>query len=65
MELKVVKVRNVFKPRWWQFRFRYRVWKTNREHERKIAQLTPEEREMYEDMERAVEHEFLFGNRSF
>ncbi len=62
MELKVIKVRNVFKPRWWQFRFRYRLWRTERYRKSALKKLDPEVRAAYEAAEREVERRMLFGD---
>lgn len=62
MKLKVVKQRNVFKPRWWQFRLRYFLWRAERDREYVLSQFDPEVRASYEAAEKEVERRTLYGN---
>lgn len=62
MELKINKMRNLFKPRWWQFRYRYRLWRLERDREHLLSQLDPEVREAYEKAELEAQHRVLFGD---
>lgn len=60
-KLTTTKMRNVFKPRWWQLRFRYRIWKVYRNREKMLNKMTPEAREMLRDLEKEIERKVLFG----
>lgn len=60
-QIKVTKMRNVFKPRWWQLRRRYHIWKTRRYRQKQLDKMTPEARQMLEDLEKEIERKILFG----
>lgn len=60
--IQTVTMHNVFKPRWWQIRFRFRLWRSRRTHEKALAKLTPEGREMLDTMEKEIERRILFGD---
>jgi hypothetical protein len=62
MELKISKHRNVFKPRWWQFRFRYRLWQQERRRKKILNELDPDIRKAYLAAEKEVERRTLFGD---
>lgn len=62
-QIKVVKIRNVFKPHWWQIRFRFRVWKGRRAYKQTLAQLSPEGRKIFAEMEQEIERKILFGDK--
>src|SRR4051794_26200728 len=63
-EVRTHKVRSVFKPRWWQVRFRFRLWNSRRAHDKALAKLTPEGREMLDEMEKEKERRILFGDQA-
>jgi hypothetical protein len=60
--VKIKKVRNVFKPRWWQFRFRYRLWRSRRRSEKFRAQLSPQERQLLDKAHETAERKILYGD---
>jgi hypothetical protein len=60
-KMRVYKTRNVFKPRWWQFRMRFQIWCARRNREKMLAQMDPVVRQAYEDTCAEVERRILFG----
>lgn len=62
MKIIVTSHRNVFKPRWWQFRFRYQLWRMERERQALLKGLDPEVRRAYKAAEKRVEEATLFGS---
>lgn len=55
-------IRNVFMPRWWQFRRRYHIWRARWERERMMAKMDPVVRKAYEDTCAEVERRSLYGD---
>lgn len=60
--LKVVKVQNLFKPRWYQIRFRFRLWRATRRREKMFNDLSPEALELEEQLSKKIERAFLSGD---
>jgi hypothetical protein len=60
--VKVKKLRNMFKPRWWQLRFRYRLWKSRHEHNKARARLSPDLRRRLDEADERFEHRILYGD---
>jgi hypothetical protein len=63
-KITVHKMRNVFKPRWWQLRRRYHIWKANRHREKMLSKMSPEGRAMLSDLEKEIERKILFGDEA-
>lgn len=63
-EVKTRKMRSLLAPRWWEFRRRYRWWRLDREVAKERRKLTPEARELLDDLNREMERRILFGNDS-
>lgn len=64
-EYKVVttKVRNVFVPRWWQLRRRFRLWRGERRRYKERADLSPEGQELLDEMQKEIERKLIFGGK--
>lgn len=61
-KMTTTKMRNVFKPKWWQLRRRYHIWRARRERERMLDEMNPEIRQAYEKACQEVERRILFGD---
>jgi hypothetical protein len=61
-KMTVHKIPNLFKPRWWQVRRRYHIWKAHRHREQMLSKMSPEAQLMFDDLQKEIERKMLFGD---
>lgn len=57
-------IRNVFKPRWWQLRLRYRLWRSYRRGQKLHKLISEEGRKRVDELERKLEQSVIYGDAS-